>query len=404
VAVFAREHQGGDALAILRTGWGDGTVSSAPRSGRWAGRHHPVRRAGSGRAWWPGSAPSRRSASTASTFPAEAARRRRREAMKTSLRPRMLPSARDAGGLAPRRTKRASLVSHVDARRALTETRISSRASQTLNRPVTRRTNVIPRSDERGADILSKGATRWPRRGRLGVFHRIGAPSVRSRASRPRRTNRRRRPPRVQSSGVGGSVRGERTVVAVPVATRRARSGRRRIGEGRPGPSGRGSDGLRLVPPRLVLAAQDRIRVPGPGPRCRYVLPVRHLRACSRRESHPGPRRPPRGRGNRFLTVGAIAARRARHAAHPRPGVSARSDHPRAVLDAPPVACASTTIPANPGRPVVRSRVPSPRGDTRVNPRPPALMAHPVVVTPVARVLRRTVVFSSPAPPSPRRD
>ena len=105
VAVFAREHQGGDALAILRTGWGDGTGSSAPRSGRWAGRHRPVRLAGSGRAWWPGSAPSRRSASTASTSPAEAARRRRREAMKTSLRPRMLPSSRDAGGKAARASR-----------------------------------------------------------------------------------------------------------------------------------------------------------------------------------------------------------------------------------------------------------------------------------------------------------
>ena len=194
------------------------------------------------------------------------------------------------------------------------------------------------------------------------MLHTIDAPSVRSRATRSLRTNRRRRPPRVQSSGVGGRVRGERTVVAVPVATRRARSGRRRIGGEWPGPGGSGSHGLRLLPPRLVLAAQERIRVPGPGPRCRHILPVRHLRACSRSESHPGPRCRPRERGNRFLTVGAIATRRARHAAPPRRGVSARSDHPRAVRDAPPVSCASTTIPANPGRPVDRSRIPSPRG------------------------------------------
>ena len=75
-----------------RVGGRDGVVSAE----EWAfGRSASSgETAGSGRTWWPGSAPSRRSASTASTSPAEAARRRRREAMKTSLRPLCFRAAR----------------------------------------------------------------------------------------------------------------------------------------------------------------------------------------------------------------------------------------------------------------------------------------------------------------------
>ena len=53
-------------------------------------------------------------------------------------------------------------------------------------------------------------------------------------------------------------------------------------------------DGLRGVHARLDVEAQVRLRLPRAGPRCRDVLPVRHLRACpARLADHPVARPPP---------------------------------------------------------------------------------------------------------------
>ena len=124
-------------------------------------------------------------------------------------------------------------------------------------------------------------------------------------------------------------------------------------------------DGLRGVHARLDVEAQVRLRLPRAGPRCRDVLPVRHLRACpARLAEHPVARPPPVKTRHRAISRhenGAPNRRGERRWCHRF--VEARADarldahaHPRRVADV----CGRAGIPVDP--PARRARIPRRRG------------------------------------------
>ena len=257
--------------------------------------------------------------------------------------------------------KRASLVSNLDTCRALTEYRNASRASQTLNRRVTRGINLImiARSDERGADNLPKAATRTSRDAAVSECSTRSTRRQYARAQRVRCARTEGEGPLGSNpqASAGASEANEpsspslsRPDAPAAVAVASAESGPDQAGVG-------AMDYDSYRPDSCSRLGGYAYRVLGHDAATYYQYAI-YVRVPA--GIHPG--RVAHESGGTVLTVGAIATRQARHAAPPRRGVSARSDHPRAVRDTPPVSCASTAIPANPGRPVDRSRIPSPRG------------------------------------------
>ena len=182
--------------------------------------------------------------------------------------------------------KRASLVSNLDTCRALTEYRNASRASQTLNRRVTRGINLImiARSDERGADNLPKAATRTSRDAAVSECSTRSTRRQYARAQRVRCARTEGEGP-LGSNPQASAGASEANEPSSPSLSRPDAPAAVAVASAESGPDQAGVIMDYDLPPRLVLAAQERIRAA-----VRATMPPHTTSTpstCSRSESHP---------------------------------------------------------------------------------------------------------------------